>query len=114
MPRSLVAMNDAFVDHAVDHGRCFVERGCRLGVLAGFERQGCLADGAAQLRSQRVIAGAMHRRLSGSLFSRFRIRQARHSLKEPRSLPIDLTVVNSRTGRSGEACYSGPTEKQET
>ena len=81
VPRGLIAMNNALVDHAVDDGRRFVERRCRLGVLAGFERQGRLADGAAQLRGQRVVPGAMHGRLSGSFFSRFGIRQARHSLK---------------------------------
>src|ERR1700735_4289656 len=34
--------------------------------------------------------------------------------KEPRSLPIDLAVVNSRPGRAQEPCYSEGTEKQET
>src|ERR1700688_2210108 len=35
-------------------------------------------------------------------------------LKEPRSLPIDLAVVNSGPGLAQEPCYSGVTEKQET
>jgi len=81
MPRSLIAMNNAFVDHAVDDRRRFIERRRSFGVLAGLERQGRLADGAAQLRGQCVVPSAMHGRLSGSLFSRFRIRQARHSFK---------------------------------
>jgi hypothetical protein len=45
-------------------------------LFTGFEREGGLTDGAAQLRGQGVIAGAVHGRLSGRFFSRFRIRQA--------------------------------------
>jgi hypothetical protein len=76
MPSGLVAVNDALVHHAVDD-RCGVrERGGGVIVLAGFERESRLADGAAQLRSQSVVAGAVRGRLSGSFFSRFRIRQA--------------------------------------
>ena len=50
-------------------------------LLAGLERQGRFADGAAQLRGQRVVAGTMHGRLSGRFFRRFRIRQAQDSSK---------------------------------
>jgi hypothetical protein len=114
MPRSLIAMNDAFIDHAVDHRRGFFERRFSLGVFARFERQGCLSDGASQLRGEPVVPSTVHGRLSGSFFSRFGIRQARHSLKEPRSLPIDPAVVNSRSRGGLAACYSGATEKQET
>ena len=81
MPGSLIAMNNALVDHAVDDRRGFVERRCGLSVLAGFERQGCLTDGTAQLRGECVVPSAVHGRLSGSFFSRFGIRQARHSFK---------------------------------
>src|SRR5471032_3330403 len=35
-------------------------------------------------------------------------------LKEPRSLPIDLAVVNSQPRRAQEPCYSVITEKQKT
>src|ERR1700737_2585550 len=76
MARGLIAVNDALVDHAVDHGGRRGEGGGRLFLFAGLQREGCLADGAAQLRGERVVTGSMHRRLSGSLFSRFRIRQA--------------------------------------
>src|ERR1700681_4253328 len=76
MARGFVAVNDAFVRHAVDHGRRRSESGGRLVLLAGLQRQGCLADGAAQLRGERVVTGSMQRRLPCSLFSRFRIRQA--------------------------------------
>jgi hypothetical protein len=76
MPRSLIAMNDALVDHAVDDRGGGSEGGGRLVVFAGLERRGGLAYGAAQLRGERVVTGSMHRRLSGSFFSRFRIRQA--------------------------------------
>ena len=57
-------------------GRGSGERGGRVLVLSGLERQRRLADGAAQLRGQGIVAGAMHGRLSGRFFSRFRIRQA--------------------------------------
>ena len=76
MASSLVAVNDALIDHAVDHRRRIGEGGGRFVVFAGFERQGRFADGTAQLRGERVITGTMHRRLSGSFFSRFRICQA--------------------------------------
>ncbi len=68
MPRGLIAVNDALVDHAVDDRGCFGERGGGFGMLAGFERQGRLADGAAQLRGERVVAGAMHASTVGQLF----------------------------------------------
>src|SRR5258708_36585344 len=35
-------------------------------------------------------------------------------LNEPRSLPLDLAVVNSQPQPAREPCYSGATEKQET
>src|ERR1700692_4846083 len=76
MARGLVAVNNAFVHHAVDHGSRSGESGGRVVLLAGLQRQGRLTDGAAQLRGERVVTGSMHRRLSGSFFSRFRIRQA--------------------------------------
>ena len=79
--RGLVAVNDALIHHAVDDRGCFGERAGGFRMLAGLERQGRLPDGAAQLRGERVVAGAMRRRLSGSFFSRFRIRQARDSSK---------------------------------
>jgi len=88
-------MNDALVDHAVDHRRRIGKRSRSFRLLAGFEREGRLTDGTAQLRSERVITGAVRRRLAGSFFGRFRIRQAGDSLKsEPRSLPIGLALVN--------------------
>jgi hypothetical protein len=74
--RRLIAVNNAFVDHAVDDRRGAREGRGGLSVLAGLERQGGLTDGAAQLRGERVVPGAMHGRLPGSFFSRFRIRQA--------------------------------------
>jgi len=114
MPGSLIAMNNAFVDHAVDHRRGLVKRCRSFRVLAGFERQGRLTYGAAQLRGECVIPSAVHGRLSGSFFSRFGIRQARDSLKEPRSLPIDPAVVNSRPEGALAPCYSGASGKQET
>src|ERR1700722_7440375 len=114
--RSLVAVNDALVHHAVDHGGGGGERGGRLVLLARLERQGRLADGAAQLRGERVVTDSMHRRLAGSFFSRFRIRQARDSLKnkglnrtlkQPRSLPTASVLVNRNAGPRPVACYSG-------
>src|SRR3974390_1236483 len=76
MTSGLVTMDDSLVHHAVDHRGGSGEGGSRLIVLAGLERERGLADGTAQLRSERVVTGTMHRRLSGSFFSRFRIRQA--------------------------------------
>ena len=76
MPSGLIAMNDALVDHAVDHRCGGGKGGGRFLMFARLEREGGLADGAAQLRGERVVTGPMHRRLSGSFFSRFRIRQA--------------------------------------
>src|SRR5580698_2585477 len=96
MTRSLVAVNDALVDHAVDHRRRLIQRRGGFRMLAGLERQGGLADGTAQLRGEGVVAGAVRRRLPGSFFSRFRIRQAETPLKEPRSLPSDPPLVNYR------------------
>src|SRR3984957_4375693 len=121
--RSLVAVNDALVHHAVDHGSGGGKCGGRLFLLAGLERQGRLADGAAQLRGERVVTGSMHRRLPCSLFSRFRIRQAQtpygnngpnRTSKEPRSLPIGSALVNDRAGRRQGPRYSGSTESRET
>ena len=77
MPGGLVAVNDALVDHAVDDRGGVRERRRCIVVLARLQCQRCLADGAAQLRGQGVVAGAMHGRLSGSFFSRFRIRQTK-------------------------------------
>ena len=114
MTSGFVAVNDAFIDHAVDYRGGFIERRGGFRMFARLERQGGLTDGTAQLRSEGVVAGAVRRRLPGSFFSRFRIRQARHSLKEPRSLPIDPAVVNSQPGSAPEACYSGATELPET
>src|ERR1700722_1378991 len=123
MTRGLIAMDDALVHHAVDHRSRGGEGGGRLVLLAGLERQGCLADRAAQLRGKGVVTGSMHRRLAGSLFSRFRIRQAQtpckisspnRTRKEPRSLPIGPALVNRYTGRRPGTCYSGATELRET
>ena len=77
MPCGLVAMNDALVDHAVDHRGGLIESRCGFRVLARLEREGRLTDRAAQLGGQRVIAGAVYRRLPCRFFRRFRIRQAR-------------------------------------
>src|SRR5882762_9206305 len=123
MARSLVAVNNALVDHAVDHRGRGGKGGGRLVLLAGLQRQGCLADGAAQLRGERIVTGSMHRRLPCSLFSRFRIRQAQtpyrtygpnRTPKEPRSLPIGSALVNRYAGARYLPCYSGATELRET
>jgi hypothetical protein len=95
---SFVAMNDALVHHAVDDGSRVRESCFSFGVLAFLERVSRFTDGAAQLRGERVVTGSMHRRLPGSFFSRFRIRQSANSLKtEPHSLPTEAAVVNEGT-----------------
>ena len=123
MTRGFVAVNDALVHHAVDHRSRGGESGGRLVLLAGLQCQGCLANGAAQLRGERVVTGSVHRRLPGSLFSRFRIRQAQtpytalgpnRTPKEPRSLPIGSALVNRYAGARYLPCYSGATELRET
>ena len=93
---SLIAVNDALVDHAVDDRRRRGERCSRVGLIAGLEREGGLTDGAAQLRGQGIVAGAMRGRLSGSFFSRFRIRQA--------GTP---TGISRRTGPEKSRVFSG-------
>src|ERR1700722_4729092 len=114
--RRLVSGDEALVHDGVDQGGGGGKCGGRLFLLAGLERQGRLADGAAQLRGERVVTGSMHRRLPGSFFSRFRIRQARDSLKnkgpnrtlkQPRSLPTASVLVNRNAGPRPVACYSG-------
>jgi hypothetical protein len=95
MAGSFVAMNDALVHHAIDDGSRVGESCFCFGVLTFLKSQSRFADGAAQLRSERVVTGSMHRRLPGSFFSRFRIRQSTDSLKsEPRSLPTGAALVN--------------------
>jgi len=47
MTSGLIAVNDALVDHAVDHRGRGGEGGGSLFMLAGLEREGGLADGAA-------------------------------------------------------------------
>ncbi len=76
MTSCLIPVNNAFVDHAIDDRGGVGESGGGLLVLTGLQGRGGLPDGATQLRGQRVIAGAMNGRLSGSFFSRFRVRQA--------------------------------------
>src|SRR5271167_3722760 len=76
MASGLVSVDDSLVHHAVDHRGGGGEGGSGLIVRARLQRQRCLTDGTAQLRGERVVTGTMHRRLSGSFFSRFRIRQA--------------------------------------
>jgi hypothetical protein len=101
MTSGLIAMNDALVDHAVDDRGGAVERRHSLSMLAGLHRRRCLADGAAQLRGEAVITGTMRRRLAGSFFSRFRIRQGANSLKtEPRILPTMRVNVNASSARA--------------
>ena len=79
MTRRLVAMNDALVDHAVDDRGGMGESRVGFFLVSGLQRRGGLSNGGPQMRGQRVIAGAVNRRLSGSFFSRFRIRQAEDS-----------------------------------
>ena len=76
MTRRFVAMNDAFIDHAIDDGGGMGKSGSGVFLLTGLKRQCGLSNGAAQLGGQRVVAGAMYSGLPGSLFSRFRVRQA--------------------------------------
>ena len=93
----LIAMNNALVDHAVDDRGGTVERRHGFGMFASLHGGRCLADGAAQLRGEAVITGTVHRRLAGSFFSRFRIRQSANSLKtEPRILPTMCVNVNCK------------------
>ena len=99
MARGFIAVNDAFVDHAVDHRRRGGEGGGCLVLLAGLQRKGCLAYGAAQLRGERVIAGSVQRRLSGGFFSRFRIRQAQTPYR---------TTVQIGPQKSRVACRLAP------
>jgi len=76
MTSCLVSVNNAFVDHAVDDRGGAGEGRSGLVVLTGLDGRGGLPDRATQLRGHRVVAGAMNGRLSGSFFSRFRVRQA--------------------------------------
>ena len=82
VPRGLVAVNDAFIDHAVDDRRGMSERRGGIFLFTRFDRQGGFTDGGTQVRGQSIIAGAMRGRLSGSFFSRFRIRQGGDSSRD--------------------------------
>ena len=103
MACGFIAVDDALVNHAVDHRGGGRKGGGSFVVLAIFQRQRRFTDGATQLRGEPVVAYAVRRRLSRSFFSRFCIRQGQtpskpcgpnRTPKEPRSLPNAPALVN--------------------
>src|SRR5512139_2608705 len=60
---SLVAVDQALVDHGVDDGLGILHARAGGIAIAGSSGLGCLADGRTQARTQRHVAGAMLDRL---------------------------------------------------
>ena len=68
VPSSLVAMDDALVDHRVDDGAGNFQIGRSFFFVTRVHRVRDALDGGAELRSQRHVMGAALDRLTGSLF----------------------------------------------
>ncbi len=89
------AMNDAFVDHRINHRDGSSDRALRAHELTLFQSAPRLLDGGAHFGAQRHVMGATLDRLTGALFCRLNIGQGKNPQRVSNEPCILLNCTNS-------------------